>query len=222
MDEERNPAGSPRLLSLAEKFRNKAYRDSYVVSHTRRFLARQMRKFRGDQSQAEFGEILGKQQTVVSRLEDASYGKWTLQTLFEVAAKLDVAVIVRFVDFSTFMKLTNNMSDEATRPAAYHEAAESFSSVRVNTQPAVTNVCDAYALLPSNLPTNEFRFIRIPAVSEQLNKQTVLNLGRQEWQHGRTAQTTDLRLRSVGLIEKFVNPARQQNPIADTQSIGVH
>src|SRR5216684_4400995 len=104
MDEERRHADSPRLRSLIEKFRDKLYRDSYIASHTRRFLARQMRKFRGEMSQSEFGEIIGKRQTVVSRLEDPKYGKWTLQTLFEVGSKLDVAVIVRFVDFSTFMK----------------------------------------------------------------------------------------------------------------------
>lgn len=110
---------TPQTPPLLEKFQDKAYRDSYVASHTRRFLARQMRKFRGERSQEEFGVVIDKRQTVVSRLEDPKYGKWTLQTLFEVASKLDVAVVVRFVDFSTFMKLTNDMSDEASRPAAY-------------------------------------------------------------------------------------------------------
>jgi hypothetical protein len=129
MDERLNPAASRRENSLAGKFRNKAYRDAYVASHTRRFLARQMRKFRGDKSQAQFGEMIDKRQTVVSRLEDANYGKWTLQTLFEVASKLDVAVIVRFVDFSIFLKLTGDMSDEASRPPAYDpKAIEAFSS----------------------------------------------------------------------------------------------
>src|SRR6266550_312428 len=78
---ERHLADSRRIPNLVEKFRSKRYRHSYVTAHTRRFLARQMRKLRGDKSQSEFGDLIGKQQTVVSRLEDASYGKWTLQTL---------------------------------------------------------------------------------------------------------------------------------------------
>ena len=98
MDEERRPANFPRLRSLIEKFRSKEYRDSYIAAHTRRFLAHQMRKFRCDKSQAEFGQLIDKRQTVVSQLEDPKYGKWTLQTLFDVAAKLNVAVLVRFVD----------------------------------------------------------------------------------------------------------------------------
>jgi hypothetical protein len=121
MDEERRPANSPRLRNLIEKFRDKAYRDSYIASHTRRFLARQMRKFRGDKSQSEFGDLIGKRQTVVSRLEDSKYGKWTLQTLFDVAEKLNIAVLVRFVDIPTFLKMSEDMSEEASLPQAYDE-----------------------------------------------------------------------------------------------------
>ena len=121
MDEERQSAGFPRWARLIEKFRDKEYRDSYVASHTRRFLARQMRKFRGEQSQSDFGETIGKPQTIVSRLEDQGYGPKTLQTMFETAAKLNVAVIARFVDFPTFLKLTDDMSDEAFLPQSYSE-----------------------------------------------------------------------------------------------------
>src|SRR5262245_27153895 len=103
MATERHLAASPRLRSLIEKFCDKAYRDSYIAAHSRRFLARQMRKFRGEKSQTDFGALLEKRQTVVSRLEDPNYGKWTLQTLFDVAAKLNVAVLVRFVDIPTFL-----------------------------------------------------------------------------------------------------------------------
>lgn len=123
MADERHFVDFPRLRSLIEKFRDKSYRDSYIAGHTRRFLARQMRKFRGDLSQSQFGDFLGKRQTVVSRLEDPKYGKWTLQTLFDVAAKLNVAVIVRFVDIPTFIRLSEDMSDEASRPSSYDEAA---------------------------------------------------------------------------------------------------
>ncbi len=122
MDEGPRAVGSPRSVRLAEKMRSKAYRDAYVASHTRQFLARQMRAFRGERSQMQFGDIIGKRQTVVSRLEDPNYGKWTLQTLFDVARKLDVAVLVRFVDFPTFIELTNDMSEKAARPQTYDQS----------------------------------------------------------------------------------------------------
>lgn len=120
--DEPSPANFPRLARLISKFADSAYRHTYVAIHTRQFLARQMRAFRGERSQAEFGKILGKPQSVVSRLEDPHYGKWTLQTLFEVARKLDRAVIVRIVDYSTFLKWSDDMSDSAVSPSAFSES----------------------------------------------------------------------------------------------------
>lgn len=117
------PVSSHRLKRLAAKTGDEQYRHSYVATHTRQFLARQMHAFRGDKTQSEFGKLLGKPQSVVSRLEDPGYGKWTLQTLFEVARKLDVAVEVRFVDFPTFFKTSGDMSDDAVCPSAYDQQA---------------------------------------------------------------------------------------------------
>jgi hypothetical protein len=100
-----------------------AYRSRYVEAHTRQVLAKQMREFRGEMSQAEFREKIGKSQTVVSRLENPNYHGWTTATLFEVAGKLDVAVLIRFVDFPTFLKYTDDMSEAALHPAPYSTKA---------------------------------------------------------------------------------------------------
>ena len=51
-----NASFHSRFGRLVAKFRDKAYRNSYVRSHTTQFLARQMRAFRGDRSQKEFAE----------------------------------------------------------------------------------------------------------------------------------------------------------------------
>jgi hypothetical protein len=130
MDGEHFLARSPsRVARLINKMRDKRYRDSYVASHTRQFLARQMRAFRGDQSQAEFGKILDVPQSVISqRYENPSHGKWNVQSLFDIAARLNVAVLVRFVDFDTFIKLTDDMSEDAIRPATYEEKPPELKS----------------------------------------------------------------------------------------------
>lgn len=121
MDGEHGLAASHRLLSLAAKFRDKQYRDGYVASHTRRVLAEQMRNFRGELSQADFSEKIGKQKTVVARLENPAYGGWSLRTMLEIARKRDVAVFIRFVDFPTFLKYTDDLSDSALQPEQYNE-----------------------------------------------------------------------------------------------------
>lgn len=112
-------ATSRRLRRLAEQMRDKRYRDAYVASHTRQMLARQMRKFRGGMSQAEFAGTIGKRQTIISRLENPDYSGWTLRTLFEVAKAINVAVFVRFVDFPTFLHYSDDLSASALHPASY-------------------------------------------------------------------------------------------------------
>src|SRR5260370_23788374 len=121
MDDERDLVDSHRFLSLAEKFHNKDYRDGYVAAHTRGVLARQMRNFRGELSQADYTAKIGKQKTVVSRLENPAYSGWSLRTMLEVARRENVAVFVRFVDFPTFLKYSNDLSDAALDPKGYDE-----------------------------------------------------------------------------------------------------
>jgi hypothetical protein len=114
---------SHRFARLAPKLADKSYRDSYVSTQMRTWLADQVRALRGDLTQTEFGKLIGKPQTVVSRLEDPDYGKLTLETLLDVASKLDIALLVRFVDHVTFLVATNNFSESALRPAAYSQQA---------------------------------------------------------------------------------------------------
>ena len=129
MPDGQHHASSHRFARLVPKLADEAYRNSYVVHQTRQFLARQVRALRGDKTQNEFGELLDKPQSVVSRLEDPNYGKWALQTLFDVAAKTNRAVIVRIVDYPTFLRFTSDMTDAAARPEAYEQdAVDSLAS----------------------------------------------------------------------------------------------
>jgi hypothetical protein len=113
---------SHRFVRLAPKLADKAYRDSYVSTQLRIWLADQVRALRGDMTQAEFGKLIGKPQAVVSRLEDPDYGRLTLEPLLELASKLDIALLVRFVDHATFLMATNDFSDNALRPTPYNQA----------------------------------------------------------------------------------------------------
>lgn len=79
-----------------------------------------MRDFRGDKPQGEFGAEIGKRQTVISRLENPIYGGWSLRTMLEIARKLNLAVFCRFVDFPTFLKLSDDLSEAALRPKPYN------------------------------------------------------------------------------------------------------
>jgi transcriptional regulator with XRE-family HTH domain len=98
--------------TLLEELTQKPYRDAYVAEHVRQGIAFQIRALREDREwkQRELSQILGKPQSVVSRLEDPSYGKVTIQTLLELASVFDVALQVRFINYSSFLQQTRNLS----------------------------------------------------------------------------------------------------------------
>jgi transcriptional regulator with XRE-family HTH domain len=111
-------------IDLASQLKNKRFRDSYLAQHLKVFLAAQIRALRGDMSQAEFGKLIDMPQSVVSRLENQSYGKVNVQTLLKIAIKLDVALIIRFVGFKTFLDWTKDHSLKALAPDSYEKENE--------------------------------------------------------------------------------------------------
>jgi transcriptional regulator with XRE-family HTH domain len=90
----------------------KEMRDAYLAAQTRTRLALQIRTLRNQRnwSQETFGKVLDKPQSTVCRLEDRQYGKFTLQTLFELAAAFDVGVIVEFVPYAEFLGRMEDLS----------------------------------------------------------------------------------------------------------------
>jgi hypothetical protein len=115
-----------RTERLSEQFKKEKFRKSYFARQLKVFLAAQIRALRGDRTQTEFGELIGKPQSVVARLERESYGKENLQTLIDIATKLDIALIVRFVNFSTFLEWTKDYSQEALAPQSYGGVAQAM------------------------------------------------------------------------------------------------
>jgi hypothetical protein len=126
-----------RLKPIINQLQQKEFRDSYMASHVRRFLAAQMRNLRGEKSQKEFAKILGTTQSVISeRYENPEYGQVTLQTLLDIASKLDIALVIRFATFKDFFFITSDFSDDVQEPKPFsrgsiEELMDSSSSVGV-------------------------------------------------------------------------------------------
>ena len=83
-------------------------RDAYVQAEVATALAHQIRTIRLQRgwSQAELAQRMGTRQHAVSRLEDPSYGRYSLQTLFQLSRAFDTGLQVRFVSFVTMLKDT--------------------------------------------------------------------------------------------------------------------
>ena len=91
---------------------NKEYRDAYVDSHVKSLIAHQLRCIRErlGLTQKEFAVLVGKPQSVISRLESTEYGKVNIQTMLDLARKLDIAVVVKFASFPEFLESVDDIS----------------------------------------------------------------------------------------------------------------
>jgi transcriptional regulator with XRE-family HTH domain len=118
-------------LDKLRKFLSKSYRDGYLESTVRIGIAYQIQALRAkfELSQSEFAEATGKKQSTISRLENPNYGKVSVQTLLEIAQAMDVALLVRFVDYPEFLKNAGKMSVAHLQPATVSESIASRADI---------------------------------------------------------------------------------------------
>lgn len=108
---------------LLNKLRRRSYRAAYVDENVRTGIAYQIRALREQRgwSQKKLAEVLGKPQSVVSRIEDPDYGKLSVQTLLEIAEALDIALLIRYVAFPDFIAQMRAVTPEALRADSFNE-----------------------------------------------------------------------------------------------------
>lgn len=118
-------------------------RDAYVQAEVATALAHQIRAIRMQRgwSQAELAHRMGTKQHVVSRLEDPSYGRYSLQTLFQLSRAFDTGLQVRFVSFVTMLKDTFKPEhSQRPVPSFEEEAATVGFYTTVNTGNSLGNM----------------------------------------------------------------------------------
>ncbi|MDQ0466457.1 transcriptional regulator with XRE-family HTH domain [Caulobacter ginsengisoli] len=115
------PFGLPWSEQFIEELSDKELRDEYVADQVRSRIALSIRALRDQRglSQAEMGCLLGKPQSVVSRLENPDYGKESLQTLLEVAAALDLPLLVEFPEWDDWFRRIRGLSKSELRRQSF-------------------------------------------------------------------------------------------------------
>lgn len=103
--------------------RNVRAREACVHSELTNGLAHQIRIIRQQRgwTQKQLAEKLGTTQTTVSRLEDPSYGRYSVRSLLALGNIFDVALFVRYLPFSEFLPATWDTAPENFEAVAYEE-----------------------------------------------------------------------------------------------------
>lgn len=114
-----------------QRFLNKEYRDGYLETHVRSGIGLQIRAIREKMklNQDEFATLTGKKQSTISRLENTDYGRVSIQSLLDIARATNVALVVRFVDYRQFLRITSDMSEEALAPDNIYETEAKAKAV---------------------------------------------------------------------------------------------
>lgn len=106
---------------------NARAREAYIHSELTNGLAHQIRIIRQQRgwTQKQLAEKLSTTQTTVSRLEDPSYGRYSVRSLLALGNIFEVALFVRFLPFSKFLPTTWDTAPENFEAVAYEDEVRS-------------------------------------------------------------------------------------------------
>jgi transcriptional regulator with XRE-family HTH domain len=101
---------------LRELFQSEEARYSYVESAQNAFIAAQIKALREDRqmSQQELADAIGTKQSGISRLENANYSSWRVETLRKLAHAYGVRLDITFREFGTLIPQIENLNRDLT------------------------------------------------------------------------------------------------------------
>lgn len=107
----------------------KTARDAYVRAEITTSLAHQIRAIRMQRgwTQVELAEKIGTKQGVVSRLEDPSYGRVSLNTLFDLSSAFDVGLDVKFISLVAMLDQTFEPNVGSREVSAFEDEVDAVS-----------------------------------------------------------------------------------------------
>ena len=110
--------------NLVSELKDPAYRHAFTQAHATDTVAFQLKRMReargwtqGQLAVEAFGDV--KLQSMVSRLENPDYGKYSVSTLVNLAKVFDVGLVVRFAPFSEVVDWDQNKTALTLEPLPF-------------------------------------------------------------------------------------------------------
>jgi transcriptional regulator with XRE-family HTH domain len=121
---------------------SKTFRSTFVSTHAKRFIPLQLRDLfkQYKLTQLKLAALSGVPQGSISRALDVDYGNLTINTLTRLAAGLDVALVCKFVPFSTFLDGLDEEGDEVYVPSFDEEFGKQAKPAPVETAASKSNL----------------------------------------------------------------------------------
>ena len=109
---------------------SRPFRRAYVKEQIKQGIPAQIRAMREARGmkQSELASLTGKAQSNIARIEDPQYGKFTLQTLLEIADAFDVWLSVEFVSFAEGLRRSDRVGVSSLNASSFSGADDNCSS----------------------------------------------------------------------------------------------
>lgn len=117
-------AGAARLVPV--EYSDLDYRRAALASTVENFIAWQVRINREERglTQKDLAALMGTGQSAISKLEDPEGGDVQVSTLLRAAHAFDCALILRFVDFASFVEASQHVQPERLFAPSFVEAQQ--------------------------------------------------------------------------------------------------
>ncbi len=89
------------LQNLRIEFQDENARYAYVEAYLNASIAAEIKAHRGNLSQQELADKIGTKQSGISRLENANYSSWKVDTLRKLARAFGLRLRISFEEFGT-------------------------------------------------------------------------------------------------------------------------
>lgn len=102
----------------------KDFRDEYMSTLVRAGICYQIQALREqlDLNQTDFAQKVGKLQSTISRLENVEHNRASVQTLLDIACAMNIALVVKFVSYPTFLDFMKDMSPDGLRVETFADS----------------------------------------------------------------------------------------------------
>lgn len=110
-------------LAKKKKWADFEYRQLYMTAAIEQGIAWQIKinRERRRLSQKDLAHCISTRQSAISRAEDPSYGRHSIETLVKIANVFDCALQVRFIPYSQLAKDSDDLSPDALYAKSYTE-----------------------------------------------------------------------------------------------------
>jgi hypothetical protein len=124
-------------------------------------------------NQTDFGRLIGKPQSVVSRLEGTEYGGVNVNTLLQIAYALNIALEVKFCDFGTIVR--SDVSPDGLKVENIYETINMEKVKTLSAEVFTQTVATWTAIAAKNVSTLTSEGVSTWPISPTSNQQQTLS-----------------------------------------------